>query len=226
MTLTSCAAWSPHSSAPDLDDDSAPPCGAQGPHPGPRQAACWYSLISPPRTCVRRSMPVGLKNSSPDVQHRLIRRAGAQRTLLRCLPDAGFDHQDRQHPRPPTARRGRLAPPCRPPARPCASGGNWPRRQPGPAATWVTGDYTPAGSTSTCDTNARSSPTSPSPANSPAGAGRWPSWTDPPRSRFVPAVLAAARGATRDTAISSQSPSWRRSTLDTRPAPAEQPVLR
>ena len=111
-------------------------------------------------------------------------------------------------------------------ARAVGTGGNWPRRQPGPAATWVTGDYTPAGSTSTCDTYARSSPTSPSPANSPAGAGRWPSWTEPPRSRFVPAVLAAARAATRDAAISSRSPGWRRSTLDTRPAPAEQPVLR
>ena len=31
------------------------------------------------------------------------------------------------------------------------------------------------------------SPTSPSPANWPAGAGPWPSWTDPPTSRFADA---------------------------------------
>jgi len=44
-------------------------------------------------------------------QHRLVRRAGPQRVLLRRLPGAGLDHQDRQHPRPQAARRGRLAPP-------------------------------------------------------------------------------------------------------------------
>jgi hypothetical protein len=75
---------------------------------------------------------------------------------------------------------------------------------------------------------AMSSPTSPSPANSPAGAGRWPSWTSSdPRSGFVGHHQVAARGATRDSAMSNPArPAGRRSTLDTRPAPAEHPVLR
>ena len=41
-----------------------------------------------------------------------------------------------------------------------------------------------------------------------------------------PTTVAAARGATRETAMSSRRHPARRSTLDTRSAPAEQPVLR
>ena len=50
-------------------------------------------------------------------QHRLLRRPRPLRALLGCLAGAGLDHQDRQHPRPPTACRGGLAPPSRLPAR-------------------------------------------------------------------------------------------------------------
>ena len=42
--------------------------------------------------------------------HRRVRRAGAHRKLLRPVQVAGPDHQGRQHPRPPAAGRGRLAP--------------------------------------------------------------------------------------------------------------------
>src|SRR4051794_37094393 len=42
--------------------------------------------------------------------HRLLRRTGPHRTLLRRIPKPGIDHQDRQHPRPPAPGRGRLAP--------------------------------------------------------------------------------------------------------------------
>ena len=63
------------------------------------------------------------------------------------LPGPGLDHQDRQHPRPPAAGRGRLAPPRPLPAsaRPCATGGTWPPQPPGPAATRATGGCTSAG---------------------------------------------------------------------------------
>ena len=37
-------------------------------------------------------------------------RARADRELQRRRPPSGLDHQDRQHPRPPVAGRGRLAP--------------------------------------------------------------------------------------------------------------------
>ena len=39
-----------------------------------------------------------------------LRRAGPLRALLRRAPPPGLDHQGRQQPRPPAARRGRLAP--------------------------------------------------------------------------------------------------------------------
>jgi transposase len=74
--------------------------------------------------------------------------------------------------------------------------------------------------------NSPCSPTSPSPANWPAGAGLWPSWTDRPPDVSSLQTVVAARGATRDTPMSNQPSAWPRSTLDTRPAPAEQPVLR
>jgi transposase len=56
----------------------------------------------------------------------------------------------------------------------CGDSGMPPHRQPGPAGRRPTNGYTPDGPTSI---NARNSPWSPmprSPANSPAGAGRWP----------------------------------------------------
>jgi len=43
-------------------------------------------------------------------------RARADRELQRRQPTPGLDHQDRQHPRPPAAGRGRLAPPTALPA--------------------------------------------------------------------------------------------------------------
>jgi transposase len=43
--------------------------------------------------------------------HRIVRRARPLGVLLRPVPGSGLDHQDRQHPRPPPADRGRLAPP-------------------------------------------------------------------------------------------------------------------
>ena len=62
------------------------------------------------------------------------------------------------------------------PARPCATGGNWPRRPPGPAATPATGACTQRWvSFNLRRKKRRRSPTSPSPANWPAGAGPWPS---------------------------------------------------
>jgi len=54
--------------------------------------------------------------------------------------------------------------------------------------------------------NARSgtsSPASPSPVNWPAGAGRWLSWTTDQQTGFVHQVVEAARGAIRDSAMSS-----------------------
>ena len=58
----------------------------------------------------------------------------------------------------------------------CATGGNWPR--PAARARGDAGEPAPArplGRPSTSAANAPSSPTSPSPANWPAGAGPWPS---------------------------------------------------
>ncbi len=43
--------------------------------------------------------------------HRLVPGPGAHRALLRRVPQSGLDHQDRQHPRPPAAGGGRVAPP-------------------------------------------------------------------------------------------------------------------
>ena len=88
----------------------------------------------------------------------------------------GLDHQDRQHPRPPTAGRGRLAPP-----RPLPVGktmrDRWELATPAARARGDAGNrrlqrplehlHAPAAS-------ARRSPTSPSPASWPAGAGPWP----------------------------------------------------
>ena len=119
--------------------------------------------------------------------------------------------------------------PATSPARSSAPVGNSPHRRHAPAGTPATAACTHAGPGSTNAANAPSSLTSPSPANSPAGAGHWQSSSrddrlTAPRAGSPTPTLTAARGATRDTAMSSEpSPP---STLDTRPAPAEQPVLR
>jgi transposase len=48
----------------------------------------------------------------PDrLQHRGLPGVGAHRVLLGAVPLPGVDHQDREHPRPTAADRGRLAPP-------------------------------------------------------------------------------------------------------------------
>ena len=60
-------------------------------------------------------------------------------------------------------------------ARPCATGGNWPDPQHGPEATKGTGGFTIAGTPCEHGTRRTPSPTSPSPASWPAGAGPWPS---------------------------------------------------
>ena len=135
------------------------------------------------------------------------------------VPSAGLDHQDRQHPRPPAAGRGRLAPP-RPlrrrqdHARPLGPGPGrrtCPRRRGQPAAART------AGSGSSSDANATRSPTSRSPASSPAGAGPWPSSrSSPPRSASSTSAVVAARGATRETPMSSARS--RAATLDARHA--------
>ena len=69
-------------------------------------------------------------------------------------------------------------------------------------------------------------PTSRSPVNLPAGAGRWRSWTTDRhlRSASSRAPVVAARGSTRDPTMSR--PSGRRLTLDTRMRSSRNPVLR
>ena len=101
----------------------------------------------------------------------------------------GWDHQDGQHPRPPAADRGRLAPQARLPARqdhprpvgPSARAGGGP--QPMPA----TGACTPAGSPWRPARRSTPWPAPPSPASWPAGAGPWPSWTPNHPISFTPA---------------------------------------
>ena len=102
--------------------------------------------------------------------------SGAHRVLLRRLPLAGVDHQDRQRARPPAADRGRLAPPpaLPAPARSCAAARTRPPRPPATADSAPTGACTPAGPRSTPATSCPWSRTPRSPASWPAGAGRWP----------------------------------------------------
>ena len=145
------------------------------------------------------------------------------------VPRPRSDHQDRQQPRPPAAGRGRLAPP-----RPLrgrqdharAVGAGHPRR-PGSAATRATGACTSAGPVHRPPQDAHRSPTSPSPANWPAGAGPWPcSRSSRPTICFVDhGRLVAARGATREATMSNRH---QRATLDPRQADPLQPkpVLR
>ena len=117
----------------------------------------------------------------------------------------GVDHQDRQRPRPPAAGRGGLAPPHALPARartlrrrwePAAPAARAPRPAGQPAAA------RPLGSVRRPPANAPWSPTSRSPANWPAGAGRWPSSTTntPQTVRMTITRWRRQRlGATRDT---------------------------
>jgi hypothetical protein len=82
------------------------------------------------------------------------------------------------------------------------------------------GDCTTGGSSSPSAASGTPSPTSRSPASWPAGAGRWPSWTTKhPEAASSTEAVVAARGATRDTAMSSRSP-WGAATLDPRRAVA------
>ena len=74
-------------------------------------------------------------------------RLGAHRALLRAVPVAGLDHQDREQPCPPVAGRGGLAPPqdLPLPGQTCGAAGSWRPRRPGPAATKATSGCTNAG---------------------------------------------------------------------------------
>ena len=56
------------------------------------------------------------------LHHRRLPGVGAHRVLLRRQTGPGVDHQDREHPRPPAAGRGGLAPPQGVPARPDPAG--------------------------------------------------------------------------------------------------------
>ena len=150
-------------------------------------------------------------------QHRLVRRPGPVRALLRrsrvqgsitktgntharrLLVEAAWHHRARYRPGKTMRDRWELAPP-----------------PPGPAVTPATGACTSAGSRSTCAANDRSSPTSPSPANSPAGAGPWPSWTNRTTDRFVAADGGSSAWSDPRLNYEQPTPGRRRSTLDTR----------
>jgi hypothetical protein len=129
------------------------------------------------------------------------------------------------------SRRPGTTDPATSSGRPCATGGNWPARPPAPVVTKATGGCTTAGTPCAPATSVTSWPPSPSPASWPAGAGPSPSSTSDargvgPQPASSTPTVEAARGATRDSAMSNPTSNGRRSTLDTRPAPAEQPVLR
>ena len=86
--------------------------------------------------------------------------------------------------------------PATSPARPSAIAGTWPHQPHEPAATWETAACTPAGSPTSTARRRPPWPTPPSPANWPAGAGRWPcSRNKPPTNLRRPQSLMAARGA-------------------------------
>lgn len=84
-------------------------------------------------------------------------------------------------------------------ARPCATGGTWRPPPPGSAATRTTAGCTSAGSSSSSGASAAPSRMSRSPASWPAGAGRWPSWTDssPPELLPRPGAGGSARSDPR-----------------------------
>ena len=147
------------------------------------------------------------------------------RTLLRRIPKPGLDHQDRQHPRPLAAGRGRLAPqaPVRDRQDHARPVGPAPPQPPGSAATKETGDSTSAGSGSLPARNAAPSPTSPSPASSPVGAGPWPS-SSKKNPRSASSTRDRGGSAWSDPRRNYQQPA--KATLDPRHAdhtPAENP---
>src|SRR5665647_1702654 len=72
---------------------------------------------------------------------------------------------------------GTTSSPTAPPARPCGPGGSWHPQPLGPVDTPATSGCTSGGCTSATTRRNPWSPTSRSPANSPAGAGPWQSWT-------------------------------------------------
>ena len=100
--------------------------------------------------------------------------------------------------------------------------------RPGSVATRATGAFTTAGSGSSTAANALPSPTSPSPASWPAGAGHWPSSTKiEALLRASPAHgSVAARGVTRDQLYEQPPPRRQRSSLDTRNHSSRNTVLR
>ena len=107
--------------------------------------------------------------------------------------------------------------PATSPARPCATGGNWPRQQPGPAATRqpatarTVGHVQPAPQTA----GHRQRRHRPRTGRLVLVAGRH-GVTDRHRTASSPRTVVAARGATRDRPMSSPTFGRRRSTLDTR----------
>ena len=131
------------------------------------------------------------------IEHRRLPRPGAHRTLLRPVPVARLDHQDRQQPRPPAAGRGRLAPPQDlPPSRPDHAD-PWElalARGPGPRPRREPAGCTSAGRPSPPAGRSPSSPTSPSPASSPAGPGRWPCSNSTPQPRCPSPIRSQREG--------------------------------
>ena len=97
--------------------------------------------------------------------------------------------------------------PYRHPGKTMRAAGSSPRRRRGSAATKATGGCTNAGRRSTPARNAPSSPTSPSPASSPAGPGRWPCWSsNAPRDFLRPSPSPGCR-ARNDPRPSYEQPS-------------------
>jgi hypothetical protein len=131
---------------------------------------------------------------------RRLPRAGAQRVLLRRVATAVADHQDRQHPRPAAAHRGRLAPPPAQPDRAAPPSGR-PAPPPVTADSERTDVSTPAGSTSTSAASGPWSPTPPSPVSWPAGAGRWPSSTRTKHTPDLPASMIVSRRWSQSTSF-------------------------
>ena len=114
--------------------------------------------------------------------------------------------------------------PATSPARPSAIAGTSPHQPHEPAATWETAACTPAGSSTSTARRRPPWPTPPSPASSPAGAGRWPcSRSNPPEPLRQPPSLMAARGANPRSYYEQPPITAPRSSLDTRNTPAERP---
>ena len=146
----------------------------------------------------------------------------------------GIDHQDRQQPRPPAAGRGRLASPARatgPARRMRRPLGPGPAGGPRPRSRRATGGCTTAGSAFDARRKTRHRrQRRRSPASWPAGAGRWPSWTDPPPTDVSGRRPGELGGSARsDPRVRYEQPPTGRGharSLDPRTAPAEHPVLR